>query len=280
LDTADLHVHSRHSDGEWPVARLVREARIAGLRTLAVTDHDTLAGVGEAVAAGQEHGVEVLAGVEISTWNGGDLHLLAYGFEAKDAELLDLFERARNARRGRAAAMVERLAALGKPVALEAVLREAAGGAIGRPHVARALLRAGQVGSIREAFERYLGDGKPACVEKLRITPEAAIDLVHRAGGVAVAAHPGGHGGIDALDSLVEAGLDGVEVDHPLHDPVTARWLAEYARTHGLLRTGGSDFHGPGANGNGVGAVRIAHEHVDELRRRVAERRAATRESG
>jgi predicted metal-dependent phosphoesterase TrpH len=278
VDAADLHLHSRHSDGEWPVAKLVREARVAGLRTIALTDHDTLSGIAEAVAEGREHGIEILTGVEISTWNGADVHLLGYGFDRTDAELLDLFDRARTARRDRAVTIVERLVALGRPITFESVLREADGGAVGRPHVARALVRAGQVGSIREAFDRFLGDGKPACVEKLRVAPTAAIESVHRAGGVAVAAHPGGHGGLAALDSLVDAGLDGVEVDHPLHDSGTARRLSEYALAHGLLRTGGSDFHGPGSNAS-VGSVRIPHERVEELRDRVAQRRRAADES-
>ncbi|MGQ0723575.1 MAG: PHP domain-containing protein [Candidatus Eiseniibacteriota bacterium] len=276
---ADLHLHSRHSDGEWAVAKIVGEARAAGLSAIALTDHDTLTGVAEAVALGRVAGLEVLTGVEISTWNGGDLHLLGYGFDEEDSDLLDLFERARSARRDRAAVMVEKLAELGKAIPLESVLREAAGGAVGRPHVARALLRAGQVGSIREAFERYIGDGKPACAEKLRVTPEAAIERIHRAGGVVVAAHPGAHGGMAALDALVEAGIDGVEADHPLHDPATVRRLTEFAGAHGLLRTGGSDFHGPGVNGSGPGSVRIPRERVEELLGRVAVLRAAARDS-
>jgi hypothetical protein len=276
---ADLHLHSRHSDGEWPVAKIVREARVAGLFAISLTDHDTLTGVTEAVALGRAEGVEVLTGVEVSTWNGSDLHLLGYGFDETDADLLDLFERARSARRDRAVIMVERLAALGKPITFESVLREADGGAVGRPHVARALLRAGKVGSIREAFERYLGDGKPACAEKLRVTPEAAIERIHRAGGVAIAAHPGAHGGMAALDALVEVGIDGVEVDHPLHDPATVRRLTEFAGAHDLLRTGGSDFHGPGVNGSGPGSVRIPWERVEELQGRVAQLRAAARGS-
>lgn len=271
---ADLHLHSRHSDGEWTVAKIVREARTAGLSVISLTDHDTLTGVAEAVALGRAEGVEVLTGVEISTWNGGDLHLLGYGFREDDPDLLELFGRARRARRDRAVVMIERLDALGMPITLEAVLREADGGAVGRPHVARALVRAGHAGSLREAFDRWLGDGRPACAEKLRVSPAAAIERVHRAGGVAVAAHPGAHGGMEALDELLQAGLDGVEVDHPLHDAATVRRLVDLAEAHNLLRTGGSDFHAPGVNGSGPGAVRIPRERVEELRDRVAARRA------
>lgn len=280
MDTADLHLHSLHSDGEWSPTRLVREARSAGVRAVALTDHDTVTGLGEALEAGRAMGVEVLTGVEVSAWRDVDWHVLGYGFEAGDPTLGALFGRAREARLSRAARMVELLAELGRPVSLEAVLREAGAGVVGRPHVARALYKAGQVGSVREAFDLYLGDGKPACVPKLRVSPEEAIELIHRAGGVAVAAHPGCYGGPDALEPLRAAGLDGVEVDHNLHDADMTRRLADYAAQHGLVRTGGSDFHGPRAGIAAVGSVRIPYERVVELRERIAQRRAEAGATG
>lgn len=280
MDSADLHMHSRHSDGEWAPARLVREAKSAGLRAIALTDHDTLTGLPEARAAGAERGVEVISGVEISTWAGLDYHVLAYGFDPEDEALGDLFTRARGARRGRAEAMVQKLAELGKPVSMEAVLQEAGDGAIGRPHVARALIRAGHVSTFREAFDVYLGDGKPACVDKLRVTPPEAVDLVRKAGGVTVAAHPGCYGGMERIEEMAGWGLDGIEVDHGLHDEELTRELDAFARSRGLLRTGGSDFHGPWTSGAGVGSVRIPYDRVEELLDRVARRQAALAEEG
>ncbi|HMB67801.1 MAG TPA: PHP domain-containing protein, partial [bacterium] len=211
MDTADLHMHSVRSDGEWSPARVVKEAGREGLRAVALTDHDTTEGLDEAFAAGAEHGVEVIAGVEISTWLDSDVHVLAYGFDPRDAALTALFLAARGARRERAERMVERLAELGNPISMESVLREAGDGAIGRPHVARALAKSGQVGSVREAFDRFLGDGKPACVDKMKVTPEEAARAVREAGGVTVAAHPGCYGGTALLERLADAGVDGVE---------------------------------------------------------------------
>lgn len=276
MDTADLHLHSDRSDGVWPAARVVHAAKTAGLRAIALTDHDTLAGVRTARDEGERCGVEVLSGVEVSTWDGADRHVLGYGFDPDDPALTDLFERARSARLSRAAAIVEKLAALGKPIPLDSVLAEAGEGAVGRPHVARAMLRAGHVGSFREAFDVYLGDGKPAWAEKLRVAPADAVRLLHAAGGVAVAAHPGCYGGPEAVDALLDCGLDGVEAWHSLHDPEMTRRLEEYAAEHDLLVTGGSDFHGPGP-GAGVGSVRVPYARVEELRERVDDRRAARR---
>lgn len=273
MDTADLHTHSVRSDGEWSPSRLVKEARREGLRALALTDHDTTEGLAEAFAAGAEHGVEVIAGVEISTWIDADVHVLAYGFDPADPELTRLFHDARGARRTRAERMVEKLAELGKPVSLEAVLLEAGDGAIGRPHVARALARSGQVGSVREAFDRFLGDGKPACVDKMKVTPAQAARAVRAAGGVTVAAHPGCYGGVALLERLADAGIDGVEVNHSLHNPELTAELEAWADARDLLKTGGSDFHGPGAFP--VGAVRVPYEWVERLKERVAKRRAA-----
>lgn len=266
-------MHSVRSDGEWEPARLVAEAQREGLRAVALTDHDTTEGLEEAFAAGRELGVEVIAGVEISTWLGADVHVLAYGFDPSFPALASLFGDARAARRTRAERMVERLVELGKPISFDSVLREAGDGAIGRPHVARALAKSGQVGSVREAFDRFLGDGKPACVGKMKVTPEEAVSAIRAAGGVTVAAHPGCYGGTEGLAPLLMAGIDGVEVNHSLHDPALVERLRTYADEHGLLKTGGSDFHGPG--GLTVGSIRAPYEWVEQMMELVAARRAA-----
>ena len=274
MSWADLHMHSRWSDGEWSPGKLVRAARRAKLGAVAITDHDDVRAQPEAVLAGREHGIEILAGVEISSWRDGtDLHLLGYGFDVEDAALTRLFQAARVARADRAERMVQRLGELGMPLSIEHVRRIAGEAGIGRPHVARALLESGFVSSIREAFDRWLGDGKPACVDKLRVTPAEAIAAVHAAGGVAVCAHPITLGRAEALDSLVEAGLDGVEVRHGLHGSSAEAMYGAYAATHGLVRTGGSDFHGPRLGSQDPGSTRIPREWWDELLARIDRRR-------
>lgn len=265
-DFADLHMHSGFSDGVWRPAKLVRAACHAGLGALAITDHDDVRSFAEAEEAGREHGVRVLSGVEISTrWNGADLHLLAYGFDGGSPGLQRVLGAARTDRRARAARMTERLVELGVGVTMASVEEIAGEAAIGRPHVARALLQAGHVRTIREAFDEYLGDGKPACVQKASVTPAEAVQHVHAAGGVVVVAHPVVTGGPSELEELLSAGVDGVEVRHSLHGKNSERAFHEFTRTHGLLRTGGSDFHGPGPGGLGVGTVAVPREWWDEL---------------
>jgi predicted metal-dependent phosphoesterase TrpH len=263
-------MHSHHSDGDWSPEELVNAARREGLRTVALTDHDTVDGVPAMQAAGSDAGLEVLSGIEISTWLDGDLHLLGYGFDPGDASLSVILARARKGRYDRAVRMTERLGELGMPLTIDQVLAEAGEGAIGRPHVASALVAAGHVGSHREAFVRWLGDGKPACVDKFRVEPAEAIRLLHDAGGVAVAAHPGAG---ETLDQLVAVGLDGVEVMHTLHRASVVQALGDYADAHGLVKTGGSDFHGPRGSGLVVGSVSIPDEWVAALRERIADRR-------
>lgn len=241
----DLHVHSTASDGELSPEAVVARAAGAGLAAIALTDHDTLAGVPAAMAAGECLGVRVVGGCEFSVaarW--GEMHVLGY-FLSPGIQVLEDFLircRADRARRGRA--MVDRLHRLGILVSHEDVLAEAEGGAVGRPHVARALVRRGQVTNVGEAFDRYLGRGRPAFVEKsLPGFPEVAA-LVHRVGGVVSAAHLKDRGSRSLLLHLRESGLDAVETRHPSHDPDVRARLTEFALDLGLLRTGGSDWHG------------------------------------
>jgi hypothetical protein len=183
--------------------------------------------------------------------------------------LVETLERARDVRIDRARRMVARLGELGMPVSFDEVLVLAGGGAVGRPHIAQVLRRAGHVRSEREAFDLWLGDGKPAWFEKLRICAREAIALIHEAGGVALAAHPGTYGGTEYLGPLLADGLDGVEVAHGLHDAQTSKELEAYADARGLLKGGGSDFHGPRPGGVEVGSVRIPYAWVTEIKRRI-----------
>jgi predicted metal-dependent phosphoesterase TrpH len=268
----DLHAHTTASDGSLTPTELVALARERGLRALGVTDHDTVGGVEEAVAAGRLTGVEVVPGIELSVdYPHGQFHLLGYFIDPRSAVLSDRLTALQENRRTRNTRMLERLQALGLPLTLEDVVREAGGGQIGRPHMALALVRQGVVASTQEAFDRYLADGRPGHVPKLKLPPEEAIPLIHAAGGRAVLAHPYSLRFPDTaafdveIARLREAGLDGLEAYYSQHTPEqTARFLALAARV-GLLVTGGSDFHGRSKPHVHLGVVHDGQALPDEL---------------
>lgn len=249
----DLHAHTTASDGSLTPAELVGKAHALGLAALAVTDHDTLGGLAEARTAAQEIGLELVPGVELSVEDdAGRFHLLGYGFDPENAALAETLVTLRRSRAARNEQMAGKMAALGLPVTMDDVRAEAGEDAqvIARPHFARALIKKGIVTSVAEAFEKYLSTGKPLYLPKEVLTPHDAIALIHRAGGVAVMAHPG----LVPLDEAAlanrveglarEDGLDGLEAFYSQHSPDdTDRFLALAARL-GLLVTGGSDFHG------------------------------------
>ncbi|MGH2499361.1 MAG: PHP domain-containing protein [Candidatus Limnocylindria bacterium] len=266
----DLHTHSLRSDGAYEPAELVRRAAERGVRVQALSDHDTLAGVAEAAAAAAPLGVRIIAATELNTeseW--GDAHVLGYFLDPADAALEGRLHELREARARRIERMVERLNELGHPVALTRVLELARGGALGRPHLATALLEAGLVTSFDAAFETILSKRSPAYVPRAGLTPLEAVDLVRAHGGVPSLAHPGTVVDVDALlPRLVERGLAGLECYYVTHGPAdTARYLA-LARQHGLVPTGGSDFHGRGEHGAALGGVFVPPECVDALEAR------------
>jgi len=249
----DLHAHTTASDGSFTPTELVEAAHGLGLGALAVTDHDTLAGLGEARAAAQRVGLDLVAGVELSVEDdGGRFHLLGYGFDPANAALAETLTTLRRSRAARNDLMAARMSEMGLPVTMDDVRAEAGEDAlvIARPHFARALIKKGIVGSVAEAFEKYLSTGKPLYLPKEVLTPRDAIALIHGAGGVAVMAHPGlvplDEAAFDArVTSLAQKdGLDGIEAYYSQHSQAdTDRFLALATRL-GLLVTGGSDFHG------------------------------------
>jgi len=243
---ADLHVHSTASDGLDPPVRVCERAVAAGLDAIALTYHDSVGGVAEAIEHGAWLCLEVLAGCELTAYEGEmELHILGYGIDIGNAELLGHLHEFRCQRRLRAERIVEQLGAAGVGVALERVL-ELAGprGAVGRPHVARALLEAGHVGDFDEAFDRFLARGRPAYFPKPDISPRRVIEIIHAAGGVAVLAHPAINAQERMIERLLPEGLDGIEVWHSLHRPDQSDALFTLALRHGILKTGGSDCHG------------------------------------
>ena len=250
---------------------LVEEAASRGVRILALTDHDTVAGIGEARAAGERLGVEVIPGVELSAAlpSGGEVHLLGYFVDVDDPTLLDQLAGYASARAERMERMVERLSRIGAPVALERVREIAGHGTVGRPHLGRALVEAGYATDLSDAFTRYIGGGKPAFVPRPRVDPRDAIAMVHAAGGVPVLAHPFSTGGVESvLDRLVPAGLAGMEVDYGEYPSEDREVLRQIAARRGLIATGGSDYHGPDLrSARELGSAAVPLAAVAALRR-------------
>ena len=274
---ADLQLHSTASDGSDSPSEVVRRAARKGFAAIALTDHDTMEGVPEATAAAAALGLELIPACELSTLDDNErqIDMLAYGIDVEDAEFQETLNTIRSGRLGRAYLMVQRLNELGHAVSWERVQAIAGGENIGRPHVARAMVEAGVVPAIKDAFTaEFILDGGRCYVQRVKISPTEAIDQIHRAGGVAVAAHPGRTGlSDDEVATLAAAGLDGVEVHYPRHSRAeTARFL-ELAGRHNLLVTGGSDDHGDINEGRLMGRIRLPWLHVERLKEAISTRK-------
>lgn len=268
----DLHTHSRASDGTDTPTELVHAAARAGLDVLAITDHDTAEGWTEAASAAVDVGLTLVPGMEISTRHRGrSVHLLAYLPDPGYPPLVEELEKVLHGRASRVPAMVERLNRLGIDITEDDVRRASAGAvASGRPHVADALVARGVVADRSEAFDRYLGWGKPAHVDRYAAPLETTIRAVAGAGGVSVIAHPWGRGGLGRPDEAMLAelqlvGLSGIEVDHQDHDPRARDRLWAMARNLGLVSTGSSDYHGVGKADHDLGCNTTRPEELERL---------------
>ena len=283
----DLHLHTTASDGRLPPAELVARASAAGLRTISVTDHDTVAGLGEAASAAAASGLRLIPGIEVTAVHKErDVHVLGYFIDVNHEPFAAFLEEQRALRVSRLREIGERLAALGAPLKVEGVLEEAAarpGSSVGRPLLARALLEAGHVKTLQEAFDRFLATGMPAFVPRTGSPPAHVVDVIHAANGVASLAHPGVTARDEIIEPLVAAGLDAIEVYHSDHSPEQQRVYAAMAQTFGLAVSGGSDYHGEiPAEGTGrpkratLGRVSLPAEAFHELEAR-AHRRSRVR---
>jgi len=271
----DLHAHSTASDGSKSPTGVVAAAKAAGLSAIALTDHDTMDGVAEAVAAADSFGIRVVPGVELSaTDDQREVHLLGLHIQRPSAieESLRAF---RDGRQARAIQIVAKLNALGVPISFEDVLARAGDAAIGRPHLARVLIDGGWARDSRDAFDRYLGAGRPAYVPKHRLSVADAIALVHAGGGLAVLAHPGPEGRRETIERFVAVGLDGVEVRHPGHNTEDTNRLSALAEFFGLVPSGGSDWHGAAEGPRVLGAMRVPLKWLEQQDARVEARRGA-----
>jgi len=263
----DLHTHTTASDGTLSPAELVAQAKALGLAAIAVTDHDTIDGLQEAMAAAK--GIEVIPGVEISADFNGELHILGYYFDPASASLASCLAELRRYREERNPRIVSRLQELGFNITLGEVEQESGGKVVGRPHFAKVLLKKGYLGSIAEAFEKYLAVGKPAYFKKEKLSPREAIEVISQAGGIPVLAHPKY---LDlspkALEELVRelelAGLRGIEAFYSSHTPDETKLYREIGLKYGLCLTGGSDFHGDNKPeirlGSGTGDLQVSEQ--------------------
>ena len=241
----DLHLHTAASDGLLAPSALVQAVRAANIAVFSVTDHDTVDGLDEAQGAATAAGLTFISGIELSAyWRAVEFHILGYFIDPADRGLRVFLDGTRKARRVRLHAMLNRLHAMGMRVPADDVLARAQNGNVGRPHLARVLVERGFVGSADEAFDRYLGTDRPAYVPRPDVSVAEAIGVIRRAGGIASLAHPGLHNRDEAIPDLMAAGLAAIEVYHPKHAFGRARRYRRIAQQHGLLITGGSDFHG------------------------------------
>jgi len=266
---ADLHCHTTASDGLLSPTELVQLAAKLGLKGIGITDHDTIRGWKEAEEAGANYQIQILKGIELNTdWQGTEVHILGYEVDSSSDYLADKLKVLRNAREKRMVKILERFKDLGIKISVEDVQQFAQGESIGRPHIAQALIQRGYVGNIREAFDRYIGQGAPAYVSRYKLTPEEGIRIIREAHGVAVLAHPGVHHVEEGIPAWVKAGLQGIEVLHSQHSPDDEMRYLKIAQESGLLTTGGSDFHGeackPGVNLGGWGvSLKVIQQILD-----------------
>ncbi|MFT3707547.1 MAG: PHP domain-containing protein [Archangium sp.] len=242
----DLHSHTTASDGQYAPVEQVALAAKAGVKVLAVTDHDTVAGLAACTAAAQTHGMRLVPGIEIScVLNRREVHVLGHFVNAAEPGLLAYTARLVEERMSRMQAMIDKLVKIGVPVTLAQVQAIAGEATLTRPHLARALVELRVVTSMKEAFDRFLGDGKAAWVQRFEMTPADAIAVIHRAGGTATIAHPGSskvH--LGEVQDMARSGLDGLEVIHKDHPPSQREVFAKWAAELNLVPTAGSDFHG------------------------------------
>ena len=272
--SADLHLHSIYSDGSYTPRELVQMAVNKGLDIIALTDHDTVKGITEATEAGKESKVEVIPAIELSSYQGRtEIHILGYYLDYHSANLLKKLEQIFTFRLTRAEKMIVKLNQLGVNLNLDDVKKMAGDDFIGRPHIARAMVKAGYISCPGEAYtDQLIAYGGKAYVEKMQLTPAAAIDLIIKARGIPVLAHPfiinnqGKPFGRKEIAELVQVGLQGIEVYHSKHDRQTTTYYLNIARELGLLVTGGSDFHGLIKPNVAMGSVRIDNELVERLK--------------
>lgn len=267
MPTADLHTHTLYSDGTETPQQLIALAIAAGLSALAITDHDTMEGYEVAARSGPTQGLELIPGLEMSaSFEGREVHMLGFFLNPADAALQQFLSSQRQRRIERIHEMVARLQALGVSVTPEDVFAAAGKGAVGRPHVAQALVNRGYVSTLKEAFERYIGANGPAYIPGSPVLPQAAMRTIRQAGGIPVLAHPVYLKDDALIDQWAQEGLAGLEVYHSSHTPEVIRRYEQIAERLQLLKTGGTDYHGTAKEGVAIGTATVPYALVEAMK--------------
>jgi len=277
----DLHVHSNHSDGLKSVEEIVCSAAERGLRALSLTDHDVTTGLAEAIESLARHGVEIVPGLEISSYcDGLETHLLGYFIDPLNPALTEFSNNFRRFRTERAREILHKLTQQGIDIPFELLQLRAGHSSIGRPHIADLLVEEGVVFSFQEAFNKFLAEHRPAYVPKIKVNADEAIALIHAAGGLAVVAHPA-VGVTDAvIHRLIACGLDGLETLHPKHQPYHIQHYQELAAKTGLVESGGSDCHGARQGELMLGCMMVPYHYLEKLKSRLASRTVSVSRTG
>ena len=269
---ADLHLHTNFSDGTFSPEELILQGQKAGLACVALTDHDTVEGCARAAASASAVQMEFIPGTELTAeHNDTEVHILGYFVDTQNETLLKAIGGFQAVRQNRIHEMVARINELGVPLEADSVFALANCRSPGRPHVARAMVKAGLVSSLDEAFEHFLKKGRPAWVPKSKISALDAITLIHQAGGLAVIAHPGLNRTDEIIPALVEAGVDGIECFHTKHSTTMSERYLEMAEKYRLLVTGGSDCHGFSKGKPLIGTVRLPYSAIEKMKARAAQ---------
>lgn len=266
----DLHIHTYHSDGVLTPLQIINKAAQNGISILSITDHDTVSAIPEAIEEGNKRGIEVISGVELSSDVADrEVHILGYFIDIENKELKRYLSFFRDERMKRAERIIAKLKLLGINISLSEVLENSKGSAVGRPHIAQALLKKGYIENFFEAFQKYIGNSAPAYEKKVHISPSSAFKIINDAGGLSFIAHPG-YMLEGVLKSLIDAGVDGIEVVHPSHNNQQVKYYTEIANSYFLLTSGGSDFHGGKRNDEeNFGKFFTSISSVDAMRLRL-----------
>lgn len=264
---ADLHIHTAYSDGSFTPATIIRHAVKNNLKIISITDHDSVDGIAASIKEGEKNNIEVIPGIEISTTvDTGEIHILGYFIDYEDEYFLKSLKRIQEIRLKRMSVMVDKLKRLMIDIDLNELIEYAASSSIGRLHLAHFLKKNGIVGSAYEAFDRYIGSGKPAYEKMNALSPEEGIELISNAGGIPVLAHPGLTKRDDLIDEMIQSGLRGLEVYHSGHSEEDTNRYFQMAGDKGLLVTGGSDCHGEKKLNMLMGRIKLPIQFVDRLK--------------
>ena len=263
----DLHIHTIFSDGNLSPEKVVKLAKENGLSAISITDHDGVGGVELAQRAGEDYGIEVVPGVELSSQKEGkSIHILGYFIDLHNQELIDFFQYMREARLKRAEKIVLKLKEHGVNIEMKEVLEHSGQGGIGRPHIAEVLVEKGIVSNFRETFYKYLGDGKSCYVQKANISTKSVIELIDNSCGIAILAHPSSPNVDKFIPELVDEGLMGIEVWYPSHSHTDIERYLRLANKYNLVPTGGSDSHGERAGYPKIGEFCVEYEILEKLK--------------